>query len=129
MGAGERDFFRSTVSIIGTILDCERAARDRILKDARQELTDKIYRAYGILLHARTLSIEETLNLTSALRLGIQTGLFDRTHIETINRVCLLAMPAHLQLLRDKSMDDDELSVCRADLARAAFGEIADLNA
>ncbi len=123
MGASEPEFYRSTQSIIGAILDCERAARDRILKEARLELVDKIYRAYGILLYAQTLSIEETLNLTSALRLGIQMGLFDRITLEALNKMCLLSMPAHLQLMRDKSMDNEELSVCRAEIVRKALNE------
>lgn len=118
MGAHESEFLSSTQKIICEVINHEREARKKIMNEASLELTDKIYRAYGILLHARTLSVTECLNLTSALRLGINTGLFDAITIEELNRITLLSMPAHLQVFRQKNMDETEISVARAELVR-----------
>lgn len=118
MGAHENDFLASTQRIIHEIISHERAAREKIIKDAELEITDKIFRAYGILLHARTLSISECLNLTSSLRLGVVCGLFDLITIEELNRITLLSMPAHLQLYYGKKMDETDLLISRADLVR-----------
>ncbi|HEX3018818.1 MAG TPA: protein arginine kinase [Chitinispirillaceae bacterium] len=118
MGAHEDEFLSATQKIICEVIKHEREARSKLLNEAALELTDKVYRAYGILLHARTLSVAECLNLTSALRLGINTGLFDVITIEELNRITLLSMPAHLQIFRKKDLNDTEISVARADLVR-----------
>ncbi len=118
MGAHENEFLSSTQKIICEVIKHEREARARLCDQARLEITDKIYRAYGILLHARTLSVAECLNLTSALRLGINTEIFDTLTIEELNRITLLSMPAHLQVFRKKNLDETEISVARAELVR-----------
>lgn len=118
MGAHENDFLYSTQKIIKDVANHERKAREKVIKDAKLELTDKIYRAYGILLHARTLSVGECLNLTSALRTGIISGLFDLITIEELNRIAMLAMPAHLQVYFGSKMDETEMAVARANLVR-----------
>lgn len=118
MGAHEQEFIENAQKIISDVIDNERKARERILKDAKLELTDKVFRAYGILTNARTLSLPECLNLTSAVRVGIDCGLFDLITIEELNRITLLAMPAHLQVYLDLKMDETELGIERANLVR-----------
>src|SRR5690554_1343121 len=118
MGAHEEAFLENTQRTINEVIRHERKARARIFKDAKLELTDKVYRAYGILLHARTLSVKECLNLTSALRFGVVSGLFKLITIEELNRITLMSMPAHLQKYRDSSMDESGMLVARAELVR-----------
>ena len=119
MGSNEHEFIEATHHSINEVAAQEREARHRLLKEARLEVTDKVYRAYGILQHARTLSTSEYLNLTSALRLGIDCGLFNEITIEDLNRATLLIMPAHLQRQAKKTMDETDLSVARAERVRA----------
>jgi protein arginine kinase len=118
MGAHEEEFIASTQKIILDVIGHERNARTKIIKEANLEISDKINRAYGILLHAKTLSVMECLNLTSALRMGITCGLFTQLTIEELNRITLLSMPAHLQILRGVLSDESAISVLRADLVR-----------
>ena len=118
LGQSEVGFIDSTAATIQKIVGFEREARARIVSDASLELTDKIFRAYGVLLHARTLTLHEFFNLTSALRLGIHTGLFDKLTIEQVNRLTLFALPAHIQVIGDRVMNEDEISVARADMVR-----------
>lgn len=118
MGANEQEFIESTRRIIAEVAVHERQARKRLLKEARLELTDKIYRAYGILKYARTLSIAEYLNLSSALRLGIDCGIFTDVSMKNLNDATLLIMPAHLRSHTKKDMDEVELAIERADRVR-----------
>jgi protein arginine kinase len=118
MGANEREFLINTQRTVDEVLGCEREARLRLLKEAKLELTDKIYRAYGILQQARTLSITEYLNLTSALRLGVDCGIFSECSLVDLNRATLLVMPAHLQKHAGKELDERECGVLRADYVR-----------
>ena len=121
MGANENEFIEHTHRTIDEVAAHERKARKRLCKDARLELTDKIYRAFGILQHARTLSTTEYLNLTSALRLGIDCDLWREVTVEELNRMTLLIMPAHLQKFAKKVIDERELSVLRAECVQGLF--------
>ncbi len=118
MGANEDKFIKDTHDIINKITGYEHESRERILKDAKNELTDKIYRSYGILKYARTLAIDEFLNLTSAIRLGIECNIITGMDIKTLNRMILLCLPAHMELFFKKQMDEDTINIVRADLVK-----------
>jgi protein arginine kinase len=123
MGPSETEFLESTATIVKNIIDFERKARERILVDARIELTDKIYRAWGILCQAALLTVDEFLNLSSALRTGIECNLFDKCTTDDLNRLTLFVLPAHLQACFGKDMAEDECKTARAELVKAFFGK------
>lgn len=114
-GIPEAEFIDNTRRVIAEVVCCEREARQRLIRDARLELTDRIYRAYGILRHARTLSIAEYMNLASALRLGCDAGIFTEISLTDLNRSMFLVMPAHLQYHLKRTMDEAECGVARAE--------------
>lgn len=118
MGADEREFLGGTRGVIERVIGFEREARERIMKAASAELTDKAWRAYGILQYARTLQVYELLNLASALRLGVECGVFGDAAVETINRTVLMAMPAHIQRHYGREMAESEIAGARAELVR-----------
>ncbi|MBN1127771.1 MAG: hypothetical protein JXA71_02220, partial [Chitinispirillaceae bacterium] len=118
MGADEQEFIETTGRTVREIVDGEKRARARLLDQAQLELSDKVYRAYGILACARTLSVAEFLNCASALRLGVDTSLFREVSVRNLNAAMLAVMPAHLQKYAGRSLDERELSVLRADRAR-----------
>jgi protein-arginine kinase len=57
----------------------------------------------------------EFLNCASALRLGIDTGLFTGVSVRDLNAATLAVMPAHLQKFAKRELDGNALSVLRAD--------------
>jgi protein arginine kinase len=119
MGAHEREFIASAEKTVREIVSCEKKARERLLTEARVELCDKIYRSFGILAYARTLSVAEFLNCASALRLGIDTGLFTGISVRDLNAATLAVMPAHLQKFAKRELDGNALSMLRAERVRA----------
>lgn len=118
MGSNEEGFLQNTKDIILKIKDYEHAARDRILKDAKSELKDKVLRSYGILRYAHTLSIDEFLNLISAIRIGIDCGIMDTMKIEELNKIMLLCLPAHLKLFHKGKIKDEDENFIRAELVK-----------
>ena len=120
-GATESEFLENTERVIIKAMEAERKAREKVLKNARQELTDKIQRAHGILTHATMLDVDEFLNLSSALRLGIECNLFNPTTPALLNALTLSVLPAHLQTYHKKPLDDDELRTARANMVRKFF--------
>lgn len=121
MGATETEFLENAKRVMLKTVEAERKARERVLSDAQRELTDKIQRAYGILTHAVMLDVDEFLNLSSALRLGIECNLFNPTTVPLLNRLTLHILPAHLQTYHKKSMNEDELRLARAETVKEFF--------
>jgi len=127
MGLSETEFIESAGSTIKEIINHERAARERLMKDAKPEIYDKISRALGILRSAKLLAFPELLNLTSALRLGLDCGLYEGYDVDDLNKIVMLAMPAHLQIyIHGLEGAPADLDVVRADLARSFFGDMID---
>jgi protein arginine kinase len=121
LGASENELLESARRVVEKTVECERTARRRILNDARRELLDKVRRAFGILTYATLLDVDEFLNLSSAIRLGIDCNLFNPTTIAQLNRLTLMIMPAHLQTFHKRTMDENELKSLRAETVKSFF--------
>lgn len=117
------DVFCST--IIPKVVEYERAARDTLLRKGPAQLDDKVWRAYGILCNARTITSEETHSHLSPLRMAIQMGRFDKFGIDTLNELLLMSQPAHLQKMNGRILEREERDVLRADYVRKRIDQAA----
>ncbi len=104
--------------VIPKIVNYELLARDALLQERRPKLDDAIWRAYGVLENARTMSTEETLYLLSHLRMGVNLGRLPNVRMETINRLFIHTQPAHLQKIKGARLDGEQRSIFRADYIR-----------
>jgi len=109
-------------TIVPKIITYEQQARQALVKQREAQLDDKIYRAWGILTHARVLSTEEVLSLLSHVRMGVNLGRLDRVDTRTLNELFLLTQPAHLQKLTRSPMEPATRRVARARLIRQKLG-------
>jgi len=119
LGRSEEDIIESLEKVTKQIIEYETNSRTTLFEDAREQIEDKIWRAYGILKNARSLTSEEVMNLLSAIRLGLSMGSIDLLSLPTINEVLILSQPAHLQKYFEKDMDSTERDIRRAELVRA----------
>jgi protein arginine kinase len=118
LGISEKEILDSIAVVTRAIIDDEAAARNRLLSEASDQIIDKIWRAYGILKHARVLTSEEAMNLLSAIRLGVAMGIINFIGISLINEILLLSQPAHLQKYFSKEMNPDKRDFVRAEMVR-----------
>jgi protein arginine kinase len=118
LGKSEGEIIENLEGIVPRIVDYEKMARDKLLSDNRAELEDRVWRAYGMLSSARTISSEETMHLLSSVRLGVNLGLIADTPIGTVNELFILALPAHLQVTQGSELDAAARNVTRADFIR-----------
>jgi len=118
LGISEEEILSSTMTMLDKVVALERQARERILSEAALELEDKVYRALGILTHARTLEYKEFLNLSSALRIGIDCGIIKKISRRQLNYLFLHVMPAHLRKRFEMSYNSEDESKCRAEAVR-----------
>jgi len=118
LGKSEEELLDHLGKIVRQVLEYEQQARDVILKSARTEVQDKVWRAYGLLRHARRLSFEETMNLLSGVRLGVGLNLITGLSVYTLNKLLIHTQPAHLAALEGRQPSDPELPAVRASYVR-----------
>ena len=118
LGRGERDSIESLERVTRQIIETEERARDRMLRDARTQLEDKVWRAYGTLRYCRSIQAKEVINLCSAVRLGVAMGLAGLPPLRVVNELLVLTQPAHLQRQAGAEMSPAERNVYRAQVVR-----------
>ena len=123
LGKSETGILNEIHGVIPQIINYERQARTSWLRDNRQGLQDKISRAYGTLCSATMMTSEETMELLSYVRLGVNLGLIGDITIPTVNELFIHTQPAHLQKLMGSPLDGEERNAARARYLRTRLRE------
>jgi protein arginine kinase len=123
LGKSEQGILNEIHSVIPQIITYERQARQSWLRDNRQGLQDKVSRAHGTLCSATMMTSEETMELLSFVRLGINLGLVGDITIPTVNELFIHTQPAHLQKLMGAALDGEERNAARARYLRNRLRE------
>lgn len=123
LGKSEEEIIRNLEKIIEKIITRERDARRVLLEDKSPRLEDRIYRARGILRNARLISSQETINLLSGLRMGVDLGILSGISRGSVNQLFIRIQPAHLQKLAGKSLSPEERDLLRAKLIREKLSD------
>lgn len=97
LGKKENELIKGLENTVSEIVENEKEARDILLKNAKLQLEDKIWRAYAILKSAHMLTLEEFFNFSSAVRLGVGIGLLKDVNLQTLNNLMIYVQPAHLK--------------------------------
>jgi len=118
LGRSENDSIESLERVTRQVIEAEEHARERLLRDARVQIEDKVWRAYGLLRHCRSVASQEVINLCSAVRLGASLGTQGLCPIRVINELLVLTQPAHLQRMHGGELTPGERNVYRAQLVR-----------
>lgn len=116
LGKTEEDLVDHLEKMVRQVIHYETQARKVLLRDAAQVTEDKIWRAYGLLRYARSLSFEELMNLMSGVRLGVGLKLLPDLRVYTLNKIMIFTQPAHL----DEAAGRD-LPPAESDAHRAAY--------
>ncbi|MGD8698469.1 MAG: protein arginine kinase [Gemmatimonadales bacterium] len=121
LGKSEEDLIDHLQKIVAQVVDYERQARSVLLRDAPSVIEDKVWRAYGLLCHARSLGFDEMMNLLSGVRLGLSLKLLSGPSVYVLNRTMVFAQNAHLEDAGDGSLSTTELDIQRANYVRLAL--------
>src|SRR6516165_6939486 len=81
LGKSETTILGEIREVIPQIITYERQARTMLLRESRQMLQDRVSRAFGTLCSATMMTSEETMDLLSSVRLGINMGLLEEITI------------------------------------------------
>ena len=119
LGRTEEEFRVNMDRVIRNLIRQEIAARETLLKGhAKLHTEDAVFRALGVLRHARTLSYGEFMRNISLARMGAAMGWEMGLDFSTFNQVTLLMQPAHIQAAAGRALSPEERDVFRADSLR-----------
>lgn len=118
LGTSEEALCRGLRDMVGKVISFEEKAREMLFRKARSLLEDKVWRAYGLLRYARSVSTKEALSLVSAVRLGVGMGIIGDISLRSLNELLVYSQPAHLQEVDGTAMDAPERDVARAEYIR-----------
>ena len=122
LGRSEQDILKTLGGVIPQIIAYERQARDVLAAESPMFVDDRIYRSWGLLTHARTISSDETLLLLSAVRLGIHLGRLKGIDIAAVNELFLMTRPGHIQKIRGADLSEPQRDIARAEYIRKRLG-------
>lgn len=120
LGESEKDIIRKIEAIVKHVIEKEDEAMDIFLQRRRIELEDRVYRSYGILKNARLLSVKESMELLSDIRVGVNLGLID-FDIEKINELTISTQAANVQRLAGDEDSEQKRNIKRAEIFRENF--------
>lgn len=119
LGRSEEEIIAEFQNVmVPKVVEYEKNARKTLLLERKTALEDKVWRALGVLKHARALSSDEILALLSHLRMGVCLGRVERPDLKTINELLLLTQPAHLQKHQGLKLTGEQRSIERANYVR-----------
>ncbi len=125
LGYAEKEIIENLSSVVRQVVDHERNARNVLLSESEEALSDRVWRAYGLLRYARSISGQEALAKLSEVRLGIDLGIINEAPASIFNELLVTTRPNYLQKLagarQDEPIERDRLRalIIREKLAEA----------
>lgn len=119
LGESEETIIRRLERVISQVASHEQNAREKLLEDDPEMVSDKIGRAYGVLRHAHIIDSKEALNHLSLLRLGGMLGFFPTSTVTLCDSLLMDIQPAHLQLHSGGKLSPEQRDSIRAEIVRA----------
>lgn len=122
LGHSEEEIIQNINGLIRQIVEQEEQARQALIVQNKPMLEDKIFRSIGILKNAYIISSQETIELLSMVRLGIDLGIIHDTDRCVINELFIMIQPAHLQKIEGKKLSAGARDTKRASVIREKLG-------
>lgn len=119
LGESEETIIRRLERVISQVSNHEQNAREKLLEDDPEMVSDKIGRAYGVLRYAHIIDSKEALNHLSLLRLGGNLGFFPAETVMVCDTLLMDIQPAHLQLHSGRKLSPEERDSIRAEIVRS----------
>lgn len=118
LGYSEEDIVANFDRVVRQLIAYEQRAYDALLREAPTHTEDRVWRAYGLLAHARILTAQDAIDAISSVRMGVSMGVLNTVDLSTLNRLSILIQSAHVQKIAGRTLDAEERDIFRADLVR-----------
>lgn len=118
LGVTEAETIGKLKSIVAQVVSTERNVRKSLEESNGPMLSDRVWRAFGILQNAQIMSSDEFMRLISDLRLGLSIGIINSVSIEKLNELMVNIQPASILKVYGESLTAIERDQMRAKLVR-----------
>ncbi len=119
LGPAEEEITDNTNGVTNQIVEKEREARNILLNTGRIHLEDKVWRSWGILKNAKIISNQESMNLLSDLRLGIDLDIIRGLSVSTLNEIMIKTQPANINKYAQKGLSHEDRDIFRAQIIKS----------
>jgi protein arginine kinase len=121
LGRSEEEIVEKLLHVLETVIAREEDARRVLLRDAGYIIEDKLWRAYGTLRYARSLTFDEAMNFLSGVRLAVGLKLITGLSVYTLNKLLIFSQAAHLSHAEGRPLSESEANLARARYVRQAL--------
>ena len=118
LGRSEGELLDYLVRVVRHVIEREEESRRVLLRDAGYIIEDKLWRAFGTLRYARSLSFDEAMNYLSGVRLAVGLKLIGGLSVYTLNKLLIFSQSAHLGRAEGRTLTESEANVARARYVR-----------
>jgi protein arginine kinase len=124
IGLAEREIIGNLGRIAVQLAGYENRTREELMEKRRVDIEDRVFRAWGLLTHCRYVSLRESIEALSALRLGVALGLISTVDAPTITAMLFLSQKSHIQRVlqtQAEAVDGKLIDYTRAKIIREAL--------
>ncbi len=116
LGLSEKEIIEKVKNIVNQIAQREKEAREKLLENNKDYIEDKLFRSYGILKYARSVSSKEAKALISDVLMGKNMGIIDVDN--NLIQLMIMTEPAYIEHISNKRLSPEERDKKRAELIR-----------
>lgn len=116
LGLTEQEILEKVKNIVNQIAEHESQARKKLLENKKDYIEDRVYRAYGTLKYARSISSQESKSLISDVLMGKSMGIIDIG--DNLIKLIVMAEPAYIEHMAEKRLTPEERDKKRAEFIR-----------
>jgi protein arginine kinase len=121
LGRTEEELCELLARVIRFVVEKEEEARRVLVRDAGYIIEDKLWRAFGTLRYARSLTFDEAMNYLSGVRLAAGLHLIPGLSVYALNKLLIFSQSAHLAAREGRALSDSETDIARAKFIRGVL--------
>jgi protein arginine kinase len=123
LGKRSEEIQQGFIQTLEKILEEEVKQEERWLEEEHDFLEDKIFRSVSLLLGARSMPLQELLELSSWVQLGTYAGWISPLSLDIVRTLLIRSSLGHIKLGEADSMDQEDGDRLRATMVRLTLQE------
>ncbi len=121
LGSSEETLIEKMNQIVMQMVDKEVQIREQLAKNNFDDLEDEIFRAYGLLTNARSITTDEAMKLISYVKLGKEMDIIEYGDKKDLYELMIKIQPNNLLHIAGSEITVKERDKLRADIIRNEF--------
>ncbi|MDD3153223.1 MAG: protein arginine kinase [Victivallaceae bacterium] len=118
LGESEAEIIDRLSGVVAQVIAQEQRTRQLLLEKRQYDILDHVGRAYGLLRHSYKLTQAEALRHLSAVRMGVDFGLFSNLTLGLVDELMFTVGDGHLQKQIGRRLEEQERNIMRATMIR-----------